>query len=128
MCDLYRPGHLMHYIHVREANRRPWGWRAGTVSRVDDLTVVVAYVDGGTVTVWHHQPVAGLAVGYPVRVHEEFHALEAGRALLNVVISDGVGAVPEPDDAAAWRRSHVPAPVVVVDVRTGRGVRDVPAD
>ena len=37
-----------------------------------------------------------------------------------------LGDVPEPEDVTAWLRDHLPAPVVVADIATGRGVRDVP--
>ena len=126
-CPSYRPGHNLFYLHLREIGRRPWGWRAGTVSRVEGRNVVViGYLDGGEATLWHHEPLTFLEVGFPVRVHEELHALEAGGALLNVEVPLGLGDVPEPEDVTAWLRDHLPAPVVVADIATGRGVRDVP--
>ena len=124
-CEDYLPGHALHDLHLREVARRPWGWRAGTVAAVDGGTVVIAYVDGGEATAWHHEPL-DLPVGYPVRLHEELHALEAGPGVLNVAVSDGVGPVPAPADTEGWLRDHTPAPVVVTDLSRGRGVRDVP--
>ena len=126
-CPHFGPGHQVHFLHLRELGRRPWGWRAGTVAEVlGREVVVVAYLDGGTATLWHHEALDHLPVGYPVRLHEELHALEAGAAVLNVALADGIGAVPAPEDVDAWLREHHPAPVVVADLATGRGVRDVP--
>jgi len=100
VCDRFDTGHLLHPVHERMLANRPWGWREGTVSEVrahdDGVEVVVQYPGGeGSCRAWHHAPL-DLDAGLRVRVHEQYHALEAGSRRLNVRLIAGVGPVPEP--------------------------------
>jgi hypothetical protein len=100
VCHQFHPGHLVHAIHGRMLRNRPWGWRSGVVVSVGSLDggveVVVEYAAGeGACRMWHHVPL-DLDRELPVRVHEQYHALEVGDRRLNVRLLDGVGPVPEP--------------------------------
>lgn len=123
----YRPGHAMHFIHANVVGRSPWGWRPGTVRRVDGQAATVDYVlEEGAVEVWRHAGFANLKPGTPVRVHEGLHALELTGAWLNVEVRSGIGPVPEPEHPELWAAETTR--VVVTDLRTGTAVREVPRE
>jgi len=122
----YHPGHHLHFIHVRRLTLSPWGWRPGLVDSVVGGSIVVAYLDGGDVTLWHHKPVDDVVVGLPVRVHEQYRALEVGRTWYHVRVTGGLGPVHEPADAVEWTVG--PGEPVIVDLRTGRALRVEPRD
>ena len=114
-CSSYWSGHRMHPIHANHVARSPWGWRDGTVAVVEPdgwATVAYAFVDG-RVRVWHHARL-DVAVGDPVGVHEGLHALAGASGMVNVVLDDGLGAVPDPSDAARWQGA------AVTDLGSGR--------
>ncbi|RXR22714.1 hypothetical protein EQW78_15085 [Oerskovia turbata] len=99
-CDRYGTGHLLHPVHERMLRNRPWGWREGVVlavrARDGGVEVVVEYATGeGACRVWHHTALA-LGTGTPVRVHEQYHALEVEGQGFNVRLLGGVGPAPEP--------------------------------
>jgi hypothetical protein len=100
VCDRFDTGHLLHPVHERMLGNRPWGWRSGVVvwarSRDGGVEVVVEYVtDEGVCRLWHHVDLL-LDQGLPVRVHEQYHALDVGTGPLNVRLLGGVGPVLEP--------------------------------
>lgn len=100
VCDRFDTGHLVHPVHERMLGNRPWGWRSGVVdsarSHDGGIEVVVEYVTGeGACRVWHHVDLL-LDRGLPVRVHEQYHALDVGGVPLNVRLLSGVGPVAEP--------------------------------
>ncbi len=121
-CRSYRAGHLMHFIHAGFIRRTPWGWRDGVVREIgEDNTAVVDYLDGsGPAELWQHHDLALVAPpGTPVRVHERYYALQAGRAVLNVQVVRGAGPVPEPTEPGRWPDE---GEAIVVDLATGEGV------
>jgi hypothetical protein len=120
----FHPGYHLHFIQVRRLALAPWGWRPGLVAAVDSLTLDVAYLDGGSVTVWHHEPVQDVEVGLPVRVHEQYRALEIGRTWYHVRPTGGLGPVPEPEHLDDWNAAA--AEPVVVELSTGRALRVAP--
>ena len=119
---VFHPGYCLHAGHARQLATTPWGWRAATVTSAAGGRATALYVDGGTVTLWHHRDL-GLTVGEPVRVHEEHHGLEIVDAWLNVRIDAGVGPVPEPEQPHLWAAE---VPGVVINQATGDGIRISP--
>ncbi|KAE8764707.1 hypothetical protein [Georgenia thermotolerans] len=87
-CQSYRPGHSVHFIQARLAHRDTEGWADGIVCQArPDGTAVVDYLDGGSVTLWHHGDLTARAPqGSPVRVHERYRLLACGRALTCVLV------------------------------------------
>ena len=79
-CDLYQPGHQIHYRHQGDAVRSP---ARAVVSVLLDGTALLLALDDGTERVWrHHDPerlrrilelLRGTCVAYP-----EHHALRVG--------------------------------------------------
>jgi hypothetical protein len=120
----YSPGFHMHFIHAKRLAATPWGWRPGFVSSVEGREVTVAYLEDGNVTLWHHEEIDGLVVGFPVRVHEQYGALEVAGTWFNALMRDGLGAVPEPKDLEPWREAS--STPVFVEIRTGRARRGQP--
>jgi hypothetical protein len=120
-CRSYGAGHLIHFIHAGFIRRTPWGWRDGVVRVIsEDGSAVVDHLDGsGPAEIWHHHDLSLVAPpGTPVRVHERYYALQAGRAVLNVQIVRGAGPVPEPAEPELWAGE---GEVIVVDLATGEG-------
>jgi hypothetical protein len=79
-CDLYAPGHLMHYQHQGRAVRSPSVQLANAI--VDGELVTLVLQDGGELRWRHHDPdrlgrvldlVPSSRVAYPA-----FHALRVG--------------------------------------------------
>jgi hypothetical protein len=99
----YRPGHDVHWIQANRASKRPWGWRDGVVRSYDDLVAVIDYVDtSGSITIWHVGDLE-LTPGTPLRVHEELHVVEVGRAWFNYELREGgLGTKPEPELVELW--------------------------
>jgi hypothetical protein len=118
-CSSYFAGHLMHWIHARHIGESPWGWRDGVIAPVLDGWIVVSYLDGGEVRVWHHEQLPEAATGTLVRVHEEYHALGGPFGWLNVITEGGLGPVPEPAEPGLWSDEMT---VGVVDLSTGRAL------
>ena len=119
-CQSYGPGHNLHVIHGKHVGRTPWGWRDGVVVSSSGGDVVVEYLEAEhRVTLWHHAPIAAVRPGSPVRVHERYYVLGGPFGWLNVVVTGGLGAVPEPADPAVWAEQVV---MPVVDLSTGRGL------
>jgi hypothetical protein len=89
-CDLYSPGHQMHYRHQGQAVRSPS--RVVTNAFVDDTTVVLLLDDGQELRWRHHDPdrlrrmleaLPGKRVIYP-----EHHALRVGPYWFNCAPED----------------------------------------
>lgn len=121
-CRSYRPGHLLHFIHAGRISRTPWGWRDAVVREIStDNVAVVDYLDGsGTAEIWQHRDLSVAAPpGMPVRLHERYYALAAGRAVLNVLLLRGIGPVPEPASPDLWAGE---GEVIAVDLATGDGL------
>ncbi len=120
-CRSYLPGHHTHCIHAKHIGRTPWGWRDAVVTGLDGGWVTVTYVQSGhRLRLWHHVELADeLEVGAPVRVHEGYYVLGGPFGWLNVVVEDGLGAVPEPADPAAWADQFTGG---VQDLGTGRAL------
>ncbi len=120
-CQAYHPGHNTHWIHARRVGETPWGWRDAVVSGIDGQWVTVTYVERGhEVQLWHHDELAGeLAVGAPVRVHEQYYVLGGPFGWLNVVVRGGLGPVPKPVDTSVWEREMTGG---VQDFSTGRAL------
>lgn len=119
-CQSYAPGHNLHVIHGKHVGRTPWGWRDGVVVSTNGGDVVVEYLETGhQVRLWHHASLAAVRAGSPVRVHEQYYVLGGPFGWLNVVVMDGLGAVPEPAEPGLWSAQVV---MPVVDLSTGRGL------
>ena len=120
-CQSYRPGHNTHWIHAKHVGRTPWGWRDGVVTDVRGLVVAVRYlIEDHDVRLWHHEDLfPEVRHGDPVRVHERYYVLGGAFGWLNVVVSGGLGAVPEPADPSAWAAEVTGG---VQDMGTGRGL------
>lgn len=118
-CGSYGAGHLMHWIHARHVGESPWGWRDGVISYVHGRWLEVSYVEDGYVRVWHHEVLADLTAGTPVRVHERYHALGGPFGWLNVHAEGGLGDVPEPAEAWLWSDEMTSG---VVDNSSGRAI------
>ena len=120
-CQSYLPGHHTHWIHAKHVGRTPWGWRDAVVGSIDGCWTTVTYVASGRqVRLWHHAELAGeLVVGAPVRVHERYYVLGGPFGWLNVVVKDGLGAVAQPADRAAWQAQMTGG---VQDMSTGRAL------
>lgn len=118
-CPSYAPGHQMHPIHGRHLGLTPWGWRPGIVTAADAAVAWVEYLgDEGTIELWHHRALP-VQIGDPVRVHEEYYALDIGGAWHSCELRSGrIGAVPTPDLPELWAAE---VPPVVVDLV--RGIR-----
>ncbi|NUT58410.1 MAG: hypothetical protein HOQ00_06135 [Agromyces sp.] len=117
-CRSFLPGHQMHPIHAGAVGRTPEGWRDGVITTIDDGVVTIDYLleDASTV-VWYHRDVRGsVRMGEPVAVHEQYHALQIGRRLLNVTISTGARSAPA-TPALGRPERHV----FVVDLESGEG-------
>lgn len=120
-CRSYRPGHLMHLIHAGFVGRTPWGWRDAVVREIGpDNVAVLDHLDGsGAAEIWQHHDLSVAAPpGTPVRLHERYHALAAGRAVLSVLLLRGVGPVPEPALPELWAGE---GEMIVVSGATGEG-------
>lgn len=90
-----KPGFHIHFIHAQKIGQTPWGRRPDIVTTVDGSTATVAYVqEDADGTLWHHQPLADLEVGVPVRVHGKFRVLETVGVWRNVELS-GFGTATE---------------------------------
>ena len=120
-CGSFGHGHLMHWIHTKRIGESPWGWRDGTVNGVDGRWLTVRYLmEPGHVRVWHHESLADvIALGSPVRVHEEYHALGGLFGWVNVLLDSGVGQVPAPEDPSPWAAEMT---VGVTDLASGRAL------
>ncbi len=79
-CDLYSPGHLMHYRHQGEAVRSPSHQVSNAI--LDDRMLILVLDDGRELRWLHHDPdrlqrmleaVPGKRVAYP-----DHHALRVG--------------------------------------------------
>ena len=122
-CTCYAPGHQMHFIHAKQVGRTPWGWRDGVVTAARGCEVTVQYLQTDhTLRVWHHRPLPVVA-GQPVRVHEQFYVLGGPVGWANVVVTGGLGAVPEPEAPELWRAEQS-APVV--DLSEGYALPEQP--
>jgi hypothetical protein len=122
----YHPGHDLHFIHAKHLGGTPWGWRPGTVSEVREDGVRVDYLlEPGAVDVWHHE-VLPVVVGTPVRVHEQFHGFDVDGSWLNVRLTGGLGAVPQPVEPGIWADEARSA--VVVDLARGEAVVPAPVE
>jgi len=113
----------MHFIQAGLIRRMPWGWRDGVVRGAGeddwDGTTVVDYLDGsGEAEIWHHLDPSLVAPGSPVRLHERYHAVQAGRVVLNVLMVRGVGPVPEPAEPELWAGE---GEAIFVNLATGVG-------
>jgi hypothetical protein len=112
----------MHVIHAGRIGMSPWGWRDGVIIAIGgDGWLEVDYVDeADRVRAWHHEDLTGeLALGSPVRVHEEHRALSAPFGGMNLHLTGGLGPVPQPADLEPFRGQFSTG---VVDLSTGRGV------
>ncbi len=120
-CSSYRAGHLAHWIQAKLVGRTPWGWRDGIVEECGGHTVRIRYLtQDATVVCWHHNDLSRqLRPGAPVRLHEEFHMLAIPRAWICVLVTDGLGRVPTPDNPELWNSEIVPG---IVDLATGIGL------
>jgi hypothetical protein len=119
-CGWFVPGHLVHTVQASLAGRSPWGWRDAIVSGIDGFDLTVCYLNGGSeVGCFHHLRLSALVVGSPVRVHEGTHLLAGPFGWVNVRISRGVGAVPDPAHRQPWLAQCSSG---IVHVSTGRAV------
>ena len=120
-CELYWPGHNTHWIHAKHVGRTPWGWRDAVVAGLDGLLVSVRYLlEDHELQVWHHEDLSTeLRLGDPVRVHEQYHVLGGAFGWVNVVVTGGLGEVPEPAEPSAWAAETTGG---VQDLGTGRGL------
>lgn len=119
-CTSYAAGHNVHFIHAKHVGRTPWGWRDGVVTAHGGDTLAVRYVETDhEVRVWHHRALPALELGSPVRVHEEYYVVGGPFGWLSVVLTGGLGAVPEPADPEEWAPQMVRA---VVNLATGVGI------
>ena len=100
---------------------RRGGWRDGIVEECGGHTVRIRYLtQDATVVCWHHNDLSRqLRPGAPVRLHEEFHMLAIPRAWICVLVTDGLGRVPTPDNPELWNSEIVPG---IVDLATGIGL------
>jgi len=100
----YHPGFDIHWIQANRAGKTPWGWRSGVVRSYDELVAVIDYVEEpASITIWHSHDLF-LTPGTPVRVHEQYHVLEAGRTWFSYdQRGGGLGAVPEPEHPELWQ-------------------------
>lgn len=74
-CDLFRPGHLVHWIQARKASEPPASW--GVLTEVDDQWITVTFLDR-VVRYRNHDAVSILDfadLGAKVRVSERYHVL-----------------------------------------------------
>ena len=119
-CMAYRVGHNIHAIHARRVGQTPWGWRDAVVIGVEGEELVLAYVEWerDPIVVWHHRPSlgAGLTVGEPVRVHEQYGVVGTASGWHSVVITGGIGPVPAPLEPGLWQPETSPG---IVDLSTG---------
>ncbi|WP_148616533.1 hypothetical protein [Nocardioides rubriscoriae] len=125
-CGSYRAGHQIHFIHANHVGRTPWGWRDAVVTAITGLTVHLAYVDhDSALEVWHHQPLADtLAVGDPVRLHEQYYVLDTPSGWHCVrVLDGGLGDVPTPEQPALWAPETTNP---IVDLATGVAITELP--
>ena len=120
-CQSYSAGHNVHFIHAKHIARTPWQWRDALVTEVNGDTVAVAYVESGhELSLWHHRPLGDvLSVGSPVRLHEKYYVIGGPFGWISVVISNGLGTLPEPDSPELFAADVV---VPVVDLHTGRAL------
>ena len=122
-CQPFHAGHHIHPIHARHVGETPWGWRDGVVTAVHGSDVTVQYLETDHVLrVWHHRPLP-VVVGDPVRVHERYYVVSGSWGWASVVVTGGLGAVPEPAAAELWRPERS---VPVVDLSTGHGLPEEP--
>lgn len=103
-CGTYRDGHDLHAIQAKLIGQTPWGWRDAVLMSVDGQTIELAYVhEHARPTLWHHRVLGRLLrPGEPVRLHEQYRALGTPHGWYSVRISNGLGAVPEPEDRDAY--------------------------
>jgi hypothetical protein len=111
----------MHHIHARLTGESPWGWRDAQVLAANGHVLHLTYLlEPGRPRVWHHAPLAPQCPpGTPVRLHERFSVLGTPAGWIHVVVEDGVGAVPVPDNPDLWaaERKHG-----AVNLATGTGL------
>ncbi|MGW4929851.1 hypothetical protein ACWEOH_11900 [Agromyces sp. NPDC004153] len=88
------------------------------ITAIDDGAVTVDYLlEDASAVVWHHRDLrSSVRIGEPVAVHEQYHALQVGRRLLNVTIITGVGRTPAAPSLGRPERQ-----VFVVDLEGGEG-------
>ena len=73
--------------------------------------------EAGAVEAWHHRDLrADVRPGDRVHVHERHSALAGRFGTVSLMISRGVGPVPDPVALEVWSR---PAGGTVIDLRTG---------
>ncbi len=120
-CQGYWPGHHTHCIHANHVGQRSWGWRDAIVTAIAGHWLDVDYVhETASLRLWHHEALTGeLAVGDPVRVHEEYHLLGGPFGWLNVIVEGGLGAVPQPAEPALWAHQMTAG---VQELSTGRAL------
>lgn len=119
-CHSYHPGHQVHAIHAKRVGQTPWGWRDAVVVEAVDRVLTVEYLQGGRAVLWHHVPLGHeLPPGSPLRVHERYYVIGAPLGWLNVLVTEGIGAVPEPEEPMLWAPE---ATWGVADLSTGRAI------
>lgn len=120
-CQLFSAGHNTHWIHAKHVGRTPWGWRDAIVTGIDRRWLTVEYaVELGQLRLWHHQALRSeIAVGSPVRVHEQYYVLGGPFGWLNVLVQGGLGAVSEPAEPEVWAGEMTGG---VQDLSTGRAL------
>jgi hypothetical protein len=99
----------------------PWGWRDAVVTDIDGHWLTVEYLqEPAVLRLWHHEQLgAEIAVGGPVRVHEQYYVIGGPFGWLNVVVRRGLGPVPAPPKPAAWAAEMTGG---VQDLATGRAL------
>ena len=123
-CQTYASGHDLHVIQAKLAGLSPRGWRDGVVTAVHGSDVTVQYVEVDHVLrFWHHRHLR-LPTGQPVRVHERYHVAAGPFGWANVVVSNGPGAVPDPQEPALWQPEQS---IPIVELHTGYSLPDEPA-
>lgn len=111
----------MHHIHARLTGEAPWGWRDARVLAAEDQMLQLEYLsEPGQPRVWHHAPLAPQCPpGNPVRLHERFSVLGTPAGWIHVVIEDGIGPLPVPENPELWAAERTQG---AVNLATGTGL------
>lgn len=90
VCNLYAPGHQLHYRHQNDAARSPS--RPVTNAILDGTGMTLVLEGGDELSWWHHDPerlrrMLDLVPGHRV-AHPDFHALRIGPYWFNTAEAD----------------------------------------
>ncbi len=103
-CHRYGAGHNVHWIPATRAHASPELLRDAIVRSVEERVVVIDFLDGGSVDLWHHEDLGlRFRAGEPISLHWRYRLLLSAGGWINVRLVSPAGterSSPRSGDAA----------------------------